>query len=71
MGWSLQKCMGRAGIPSAIFAIGFSVKDIMNRQPGEGIGEIVLVNVGIMAVLWLAASIFIFVVSRIFPGLPR
>jgi hypothetical protein len=67
MGWSLKKCLGQAGIPSAIFAIGYSVKDIINRQPGESTGEIVLVNVGLMAALWLVVSIFLVVITRIFP----
>jgi len=69
MGWSLSKCLVRSGIPAAVFAIGMSVKDMVRASPGENMTEIIFVDFGLMAILWIGAALFLFLVSRVYPGL--
>ena len=69
MGWSLSKCLVRSGIPAAVFAIGYSVKDIVRAGPGESMTEIIFADFGLMAILWLGVAFILFLVSRVYPGL--
>ena len=69
MSWSLSKCLVRPGIPAAVFAIGYSVKDMVRASPGESMTDIIVGNFGLMAILWLGAELILFLVSRVYPGL--
>ncbi len=69
MGWPLSKCLVRPGIPAAVFAIGYSVKDMVRASPGESMTDIIVGNFGLMVILWLGVAFTLFLVSRVYPGL--
>jgi hypothetical protein len=66
VGWPVQKCLVRVGVPAATMAFGFAVAEVVRGKStvGEAIGS----NLLLFGALWLAIAAFLWLLTR---GLPR
>ena len=68
MGWSVQKCLVRVGVPAATMAIGFAVADVVRGQ--SSVGEAIGSNLLLFGALWLAVAAFLWLLTRVLPRTP-
>jgi len=65
MGWPIGKCLVRSGIPAAVICAGRIGVDIAKN--GKGFLDAFAGNVGLFLIIWLAASGFLWVATRLMP----
>jgi len=65
VGWSVQKCLKRTGVPAATMAVGFSITAIVRDK--SPVGEAVESNFLLFAVIWLGAAALFWLVTRCVP----
>lgn len=68
MGWPVQKCLVRVGVPAATMAVGFAVAEVVRGK--SSVGDAIVSNLLLFGALWLAVSAFIWLLTRVLPKTP-
>ncbi len=70
MGWSFPEALKRTGGPALGVFIALTVMLIVKREPGESVGDIILSSALLMAAVWLAGAVVMYLAKRIFAERP-
>ena len=68
MGWPVQKCLVRAGIPAAILGVGFAIADVVRGK--SAFGEAISSNLLLFGALWIAVAALIWLLTRLLQKTP-
>jgi hypothetical protein len=68
MGWPVQKCLVRVGVPAATMGVGFAIIDVVRGK--SSVGEAISSNLLLFGALWLAVAAIIWLLTRVLPRTP-
>jgi hypothetical protein len=71
MAWSFPKTLKRTGAPALGMFIAKSVFDVVRKEPGANVGELIRINALGFTAVWLCVAVAMFVVMSLASRLQR